>query len=120
MDKKILIVEDSPTTLALLKEAFEDAGYAVVPAEDGEECLEKIKREKPGLVVLDTLLPGIDGFEVCRRIKGDSDTSGTKVIIITGSVGAVDAVKAREAGADDYCAKTSDFTPIIKAAQKFI
>ena len=120
MAKKILIIEDDHTVLGMLKSAFEKQGYKVIPAKDGEGGLKEMEDKGPDLVVVDTLLPGIDGFEVCRRIKEDNSAAAPKVIMITGSADAVDAVKARKMGADDYCAKTSDFSPLLKAVKKLI
>jgi len=71
-------------------------------------------------VITDTKLPGIDGFEVCKQIKEAKLTQNPKVIIITGSMDAVDAVKARKLGADDYCAKTNDFAPLLKAVKQIL
>ncbi|MFH1304934.1 MAG: response regulator [Candidatus Omnitrophota bacterium] len=120
MPKKILIIEDSPTALNLIKDAFENEGYNVMLSETGEEGVKKAESDKPDLVILDTLLPGIDGFEVCRRLKKTGGPAAPKVIIITGNVDAIDAEKAREAGADDYCAKTSDSSHLVTAARKLI
>lgn len=120
MAKKILIIEDSPTVLAVLKEIFEKEGYSVVPAKDGEEGLKKAKEETPGLAIIDTVLPGIDGFAVCKKIKSAKETKQTRAIIITGVIDAVDAVKARKMGADDYCAKTEDFAPLITAVNRLL
>jgi DNA-binding response OmpR family regulator len=118
--KKILIVEDSPAALILLKSILEKEGYLTIEAENGEDGLKKAKEEKPDLVITDTLLPGIDGFEVCRQIKQIQIPTSPKVIMMTGSVDAVDAVKARKVGADDYCAKTRNFMTIIEAVKKLI
>ena len=79
--------------------------------------MKKIKEGKPQLVLLDLILPGIDGFEVCRQIR-EKLKEGTKIIVMTGSIDAVDAVKARKFGADDYCVKTSDASTFIEAVKK--
>ncbi|MCK5579817.1 MAG: response regulator [Candidatus Omnitrophica bacterium] len=118
MTRKILIVEDSPTVLAVLKDAFLAEGCDVVVAVNGDEAIAKAASEKPELVVLDTVLPDIDGLEVCRKIK--ENLKGTKIIIMTGVVDAVDATKARDAGADDYCVKTSDYEFLLQTARKFL
>ncbi|MBL7072627.1 MAG: response regulator [Candidatus Omnitrophica bacterium] len=118
MRKKILIVEDSPTVLGMLKDVFENEGYNVLPAETGEDGVKMAKSDKPDLVIIDTVLPGIDGFEVCRKIKSEGASRAAKIIIITGNVDAVDAEKALDSGADDYCAKTSDFSNLVAAIKK--
>jgi len=120
MPKKILIVEDSPTVLGMLKDVFENEGYNVLPVETGEKAVKKAKSNNPDLVIIDTVLPGIDGFEVCRKIKNAGAPCAAKIIIITGNVDAVDAEKALDSGADDYCAKTSDFSNLIAAVKKLV
>lgn len=118
--KKILVVEDSPTVLGVLKNVLEYEGYQVITSETGEEGVQKANSEKPDLVLTDTQLPGIDGFEVCRQIKENQGSVGSKVIVMTGAIDAVDAVKAREFGADDYTVKTSDLSPLIETVKKLI
>lgn len=82
--------------------------------------MKKAETEKPNLVIIDTLLPDIDGFEVCRRIKAAKGKPSPAVIVITGFIDAVDAVKAKKMGADDYCVKTSDFSQLVGAAKKLV
>ena len=118
--KKILIIDDSPTVLDILHDKFRKEGYEVIRAENGEDGIKKAKSEKPDLVIADTLLPGIDGYEVCRKLKESKDTAAIKVIVITGSIDAIDAVKAREMGSDDYVVKTSDYLHLIEAVKKLI
>lgn len=116
MSKKILIVEDNEQDLKIIKRVLSRAGFKeIVTAETGEEGVEKARLEKPGLVVLDTVLPGIDGFAACREIRKTQKPKTMKIIVTTGAVDAVDADKARSAGADDYVVKTSDFSYLLKA-----
>ncbi|MBF0494280.1 MAG: response regulator [Candidatus Omnitrophica bacterium] len=119
MVKKILIIDDSSMALEMLAETFRSEGYEVITADDGENGLVVADKTAPDVVIIDTLMPGINGFEVCRRLKKNV-SSAPKVIIITGSIDAVDALKAQSVGADDYCAKTSDFFPLIEAVKKLI
>lgn len=118
--KKILVVEDSSTALGMIKNALECEGYLVITAETGEEGIKKVIIEKPDLVITDTQLPGIDGFEVCRQIKKMPGSVNPKIIVMTGAIDAVDAIKARESGADDYTVKTSDLRPLIETVKKLI
>lgn len=118
--KKILVVEDSPTALSMLKNALECEGYQVITSETGEEGVKKANSERPDLVLTDTQLPGIDGFEVCRQIKESPGPVALKVIIMTGAIDAVDAVKARESGVDDYTVKTSDLSPLLQTVKRII
>lgn len=120
MSQKILIIEGSPTACGIIKDILEMEGYEVFVAENGEDGVKRAEQEKPDLVIADTLLPGIDGFEVCRQIREIQGSTTPKIIIITGSVDAVDAVKARKAGADDYCVKTNNFSHLIKAVEELV
>ncbi|MBT7461973.1 MAG: chemotaxis-specific protein-glutamate methyltransferase CheB [Waddliaceae bacterium] len=116
--KKVLIIEDSPTVLEMMAAAFEGEGYDVTMAETGEEGLEKLKDHD--LMIVDTILPGIDGFEVCRNVKKEKGLAKPKVLVVTGNIDAFDAKKARDAGADDYVVKTSDFEHLIEVAEKLL
>ena len=120
MAKKILIVDDQQNVRTTLSKILVKKGYEVVEAASGKEALEKVDKEKPDLVLLDTRMPGgSEGDEVCRQIK-KVEGSDIKVIIYTGNIDAVDAGKARTARADDYVVKTSDFTYLLEAIKKLI
>ena len=119
MTTKILIVDDNINVRATLKDIFNEMGNTVMEAVSGEEALEKLQIEKPDLVLVDTRLPGMNGFEVCRRIK-QKENLATKIIVYTGRIDAIDAVKARRMGADDYCVKGFDPALLISAVQKLV
>ncbi len=118
MNKKVLIIDDSAFVLNMLKDMLEEKCFSCLTAEDGEKGVAVAISDKPDIVICDTLLPGIDGFEACRQIREQLNSETTKIIVMTGTADAIDAVKAREVGADDYCAKTSDFSVLIKAIEK--
>ena len=121
MDKKILIIDDNEQDRIIMKRFLAKSGYSnVVEAGSGEEGIEKTGAERPYLVITDTMMPGIDGFEVCRRLRQVHGPDNPKIIIMTGAVDAVDAVKARKEGADDYCVKTSDAQPLLEAVKKLV
>lgn len=121
MAKKILVIEDSELDRKALTRFLNRAGFEnLVFAVNGGEGIRKAKEETPDLVLLDTILPGMDGFEVCHMIRGACGPTTPKIIMMTGAVEAVDAVKAKEMGADDYCAKTSDFAPLLEIVTKLI
>ena len=105
MNDKILVVEDEPDILALVAYHLEQSGFAVVRAEDGEQALSAIERERVGLVVLDLMLPGISGLEVCRLLKQTPRTKGIPVLMLTARAEEVDRVVGLELGADDYLVK---------------
>jgi DNA-binding response OmpR family regulator len=100
--KRILVVDDAPNIRELLRMYLEGAGYAVLEAADGPAAVEAHRREHPDLVLLDLMLPGLDGFEVCRAIRRDADTP---VVMLTARTDDVDAIVGLELGADDYVTK---------------
>ncbi|MEM7816481.1 MAG: response regulator [Candidatus Aenigmatarchaeota archaeon] len=121
MGKKILIIDDNEADLFILRRCLIHSGYNdIITVEDPDIGFEKIKEEKPDLVILDTLLPKSNGFEICSKIRELYGKDNPKIIIMTGSVDAVDAIKAAKVGANDYCAKTSDCLQIIEAVKKLI
>ncbi len=121
MAKKILIIDDTDSDRKIVKRFLNKAGYEdIVIAETGEQGVEMAASEKPDLVVTDTNMPGIDGFETCRQIREEHDEEDMKIIVMTGAIDAVDAVKARKAGANDYCVKTSDPMQLVAAVSGLI
>lgn len=115
MDKKILLVEDEKTLAKALKFNLEKEGFRVETAFDGEEALSSFLRDKPDLVILDLMLPKIDGFEVCRRLRRSSDVP---IIMLTARDEDIDKILGLELGADDYMTKpfnTRELLARIKA-----
>lgn len=103
MDKtKLLIVEDEPTLLDTLKYSLEQQGYEVVTASDGVQALATARTEKPGLVILDLMLPGLDGIEVCRILRQEMSLP---ILMLTAKDEEVDKIVGLEVGADDYLTK---------------
>ncbi len=101
---KVLVVDDTPQNIRLLDAMLVPRGYAVVPAASGPEALALVVREAPDLVLCDILMPGMDGYEVCRRLRADPASRFLPVVMITAS-GEQEKVKAIEAGADDFIVK---------------
>ncbi|MHC4276265.1 MAG: response regulator transcription factor [Planctomycetota bacterium] len=115
--KKVLIVDDEPFIRELMVqslEELEDRGLEILVAKDGHDALEQIEREAPGLVFLDVMMPKMNGFEVCQRIKKDPKRSNTYVIILTAKGQLVDKQKGKEVGADEYMTKPFDPDVIIE------
>lgn len=102
---KILVVEDSPTELTITTAALQGRGYRVATAADGEEALKKIQADRPDLVLLDVVLPGKNGFQICREIKSKSDTKAIKVVLVTSKNQESDRFWGMKQGADEYLAK---------------
>ena len=104
-NETILAVDDEVHILELISFNLKAAGYHVVTALTGEEALKRCEVERPSLVLLDIMLPGIDGLEVCRRLKGDRMTSNIPIIMLTARGDEVDKILGLELGADDYITK---------------
>ena len=109
----ILAVDDEVHILELISFNLKAAGYHVVTALTGEEALKRCEVEKPSLVLLDIMLPGIDGLEVCRRLKGDRTTSNIPIIMLTARGDEVDKILGLELGADDYITKPFSVRELI-------
>jgi DNA-binding response OmpR family regulator len=102
---KILVVDDENYILHILDFSLGAEGYEVITAEDGEEAVRKAKEHHPDLVVLDVMMPKMDGFEACRAIKRDTELAGTPVILLSAKARDIDQKQGYEAGADDYITK---------------
>jgi phosphate regulon transcriptional regulator PhoB len=101
----ILVVEDEPDIAELVKYHLDKAGLPARVVADGKQALDLIVREQPALVVLDLMLPGLDGMEICRRLRGSPATRGIPVIMLTAKAEEVDRIVGLEMGADDYVPK---------------
>ncbi len=110
---KILIVDDEPVNGRVLAEILQDEGYQTVVATNGQEALHKVATEKPSLVLLDVMMPGIDGFEVCRRIKNNYSTFFVPVVMVTALSSVEHRIKGAEAGADDFITKPPDHQELL-------
>lgn len=109
MREKILIVEDEKDIVKMLEYNLKKEGFRVISASDGEDALDLAVREHPDILLLDLMLPGIDGLEVCRSLKKESRTSSIPVIMLTAKGQESDKVVGLELGADDYI--TKPFSP---------
>jgi pilus assembly protein CpaE len=105
MAEKILIVDDDVNALKLIGYTLHREGYEIVAAQSGQEALAKAQKEKPQLVILDIMMPGMDGYEVCRRLRAIPQTAQVPVIMLTAKSQVEDKVAGFEAGADDYLTK---------------
>src|SRR6266404_1775569 len=103
--RKILVVEDEKDIRELLRYNLEQEGFAVLEAEEGELALALVRRERPALVILDIMLPGMSGLEICRAIRLGNETARLPILMLTAKAAEVDKVVGLEMGADDYVTK---------------
>ena len=108
----VLVVDDQPQNIRLLDAVLSPRGYAVVTASSGEEALKLLPEADPDLVLLDVVMPGLDGYAVCRRIRADPQTAFLPVVMITAS-GDQERLQALESGADDFVSKPFDQSELL-------
>ena len=122
MTKKILVVEDDPAALRLVSYVLEAEGYEVVTAINGVEALRKAQQEAPDLVVLDIMLPGIDGFEVCHRLRSDPDAlqARTPILMLTAKSQEADREMGQKVGGDLYISKPATPDELTKAVKELL
>jgi DNA-binding response OmpR family regulator len=111
--KKILVVDDEPDVASLLTLLLKSQGYNVVSAGDGQEALEKARSEQPDLILLDVMLPKMDGYKVARMLKFDENFSSIPIIMLTAKVQEKDKQIGMEMGADDYVTKPFDTAALL-------
>lgn len=110
-NRKILVVDDDPTMVKLINVNLKLNNYTVVEANSGEQALEVVAGETLDLVVLDIMMPGVDGWEVLRRIRGNPETEEMPVILVTAKTQDSDVIRGWEFGADEYVIKP--FNPLL-------
>jgi len=118
--KKILLAEDEPIILKFVSFRLEGLGYEIYKASDGAEALKLIKKHRPDLILLDVLMPGMDGYEVCRRVRMDKKLKHIPVILFTASDPTIVTAKVKEVGADDYIIKPFEPDSLLEKIQKYI
>ena len=113
MSNKILIVDDEPFNLDLLEQELSDQGYVIEKANDGTEALAKVPSFQPDLILLDYMMPKMNGLEVLKRLRGDDQHKGIPVILLTAKATQEDKVRGLDAGADDYVIKPFDSIELL-------
>ncbi|MFT5366189.1 MAG: phosphate regulon transcriptional regulator PhoB [Candidatus Latescibacterota bacterium] len=102
---RILVVEDEPDILEMVRYNLAQAGFGVAVAEEGEGVQQQVQQDRPDLIILDLMLPGMDGLEVCKRLKQDAHTREIPVVMLTARKDEIDRIVGLELGADDYVIK---------------
>ncbi|MFQ5816237.1 MAG: PleD family two-component system response regulator, partial [Candidatus Hydrothermarchaeaceae archaeon] len=117
---RIMIVDDEPNIMVLTRKMLEKKGYEVSEAKSGEECLKRLKQEKPDLILLDVMLRGEDGWEICKKIKSAEETKGIPVVMFTirGSEDSVE--KSMECGADAHISKPFDMEDLQDTVERLL
>lgn len=118
--KKILIVDDEPDIVETLKFLLESENFEVLIAHDGEEALKKAKENKPDLMILDVMLPKINGYKVCRLLKFDSKYKHIPILMVTARSQEEDKIIGEETGADEYITKPFDINEIIEKVNYYL
>jgi two-component system alkaline phosphatase synthesis response regulator PhoP len=120
MDKKILVIEDDPSTLRLTKYILEQEGYQVLTAPNGLEGLRKAKNEELDLIILDIVLPGVDGFEICHRLRAEPQTAQLPILMVSAKAREIDKATGLKMGADDYIIKPADPSEIVSRVESLL
>lgn len=120
MKNTVLIVDDEAYILNILDFSLDSEGFRVISAANGEEALHKATEEQPDLVILDVMMPKIDGFEVCRALKAKKETQSIPVILLTAKDRDSDRKKGEEVGADLYITKPFSPARLIAAVQELL
>ena len=113
MPHRIFIVEDEPDLRDTLSFNFENEGFKVSSFPDGEKCLTSVKKNKPDLIILDLMLPGINGLDVCREIRSKEENNDVSIIMLTAKGEEIDIIVGFELGADDYVTKPFSVRELI-------
>jgi len=120
LDARVLIADDDPVILRLLEVNFSLEGFDVGTAERGEQVLEQVERERPDVIILDVMMPGMDGWEVCERLKSSPDTAEIPIIFLSARTHEHDRERGLELGVSAYVTKPFDPEELIRLAQSLV
>ncbi|MFC1501340.1 response regulator transcription factor [Elusimicrobiota bacterium] len=118
--KRILVIDDDPEILVLLKTYLETEGYEVIQSDNGAEGLEKAHSEMPDLIILDLVLPDIDGLKICRRLKSDNKYKNIPILVLSALDDQKHKMEGFESDADDYETKPFEKDGLIKRVKKLL
>jgi len=117
---KILIIDDDQFVVDILREVLKNEGFDVIAAPDGLAGIEMVLREEPNLVILDVMMPGCDGYEVCKKLKESPKTASTPVIFLSARFGKADIARGLKTGADEYMTKPFEIRPFVKRVRELL
>lgn len=120
MAKKILVIEDDPATQRLVEYTLKQEGYEVITAANGQDGTRQATGESPDLVILDVMLPGLDGFEVCYQLRAEPGTAKLPILMFTAKAQEIDKDTGIRVGADDYLAKPAAPEEIVNRVAKLL
>src|SRR4030042_1748400 len=120
MEKKILVIEDDPATSRLVDYSLRHEGYQVIAASNGLEGLRKARSESPDMVILDVMLPGMDGFEICHRLRSEPATAQLPILMFSAKAQEIDKDTGIKVGADDSLTKPSPPAEIVSRVEKLL
>ena len=115
---RILVVDDTPANVHILQARLSANGYDIVTATDGEEALAAVRESEPDLILLDVMMPKMDGFEVCRRLRADASLPFIPIIMVTAKTDPKDVVAGLEAGGDEYVTKPVDQVALVSLGER--
>jgi two-component system alkaline phosphatase synthesis response regulator PhoP len=118
--KKILIVDDEVDLVETVRFPLEMEGYTVLVSNDGEDALNKARREKPHLILLDLMLPKLDGYKVCRLLKFDEKYKHIPILMLTAKIQEKDKIMGKETGADEYITKPFDIDALLEKVKSYL
>jgi len=120
MNKKILVIEDDPNALRFIEYTLEQEGYQVSSAKDGLEGIKKVQDKHPDLIILDIMLPGLDGYEVCRQLRQKPETSLLPILMLSAKARQDDRNIGLKMGADEYLTKPADPSTIVEKVKTLL
>jgi two-component system, OmpR family, alkaline phosphatase synthesis response regulator PhoP len=120
MEHKVLVIEDDPATSRLVEYSLRHAGFQVVRAANGLEGIRMARSEAPDLVILDVMLPGLDGYEICHRLKADAATARLPILMFSAKAQEIDRNTGLKVGADEYLTKPAAPADIVGRVQKLL
>ncbi len=115
---KVLIVDDEPFVVRMLRDKFQNAGLGVVSAVNGKEAVDMVRAEKPHVIIMDWMMPEMNGLDACKVIRTHPDHKQTPIIMLTAKGQEVDELKGKEAGADHYITKPFSPRMLLKLVQE--